>query len=143
MDFIYHIHSIKNKDLLTSCLGKELNDVKILESVYASDNPEISRLLLLFDKWISISIEDDYVSVIEATDFTDFEAEIVSFRLVDSKTDLNIFMNLKLKNYFTITNDSRFAFGLCFDFGEHQRFIFANLGYNEDGKDYKRIIIEK
>lgn len=143
MDFINHIHSIKNKDLLTSCLDKELNDIKIKEFSYANNNPEISQLLLRFNKWISITIEDDHVSVIETNDLTDFEAEDVSFKFVDSSAEMNIFMNLKLKNYFTVNNDSRFAFGLCLDFGESNRFIFANLGYDKNGKDYKWIIIEK
>jgi len=141
IDFINHIHSIKNKDLLTSCLGKELKDIKIKEFSYANNDPEISQLLLRFDKWISITIEDDHVSVIETNDLTDFEAEGVRFKFVDSKTEMNVFKNLKMKNYFTITNDSRFAFGICFDFDENNRFIFANLAYDKNGKDYKQIII--
>jgi hypothetical protein len=100
VDFINHIHSIKNKEMLTSCLKKELKGIKIKQFIYKTNSTEISQLILKFDAWISISIEDDHVSLNILDDLIDSKSDNIRYEYVDTEIDLSTFIFKRLKNFF-------------------------------------------
>ena len=131
-----------NKELLNQCVGNDLKDIKLRNYLYDNLDSQLIQLILKFEDWICITIEDDHVSIKPEKGITDLLTETVELELSDSSPELNTFRNKKLKNFYTITNDSRFAFGICFEFFDKSRFIFANRGYDNEGNDSKEIIVE-
>jgi len=132
--------TIRHQELLIDCIGKELKEIRYRVHQYDSAESTLVSLILKFDNWLIITVEDDHIYIRSEKTLAQPSEGLVE--TVDESEQLNHFKHQQLKGFHLITDDSRFTLGLCFDFEQKNRFIFANCGYDNRGSDAREIFIE-
>lgn len=133
-------YAIRHQELLIDCIGKELKEIRYRIHQYDGAETALVCLILKFDNWLIINVEDDHIFIKSEKTLAQPSEGLVE--TVDESEQLNHFKHQQLKGFHLITDDSRFTLGLCFDFDQKNKFIFANCGYDNTGSDAREIFIE-